>query len=131
MLWHSCKISFSNTGSLDMGICRDSILFISKISLISFSRCQPARRIWVILACWLSVSRGNSDSINWANPRMAFSGLLNSWLMLDRKSDLARLAFSAMARALSSSLFFSSSNLSRCFRWVMSRAAANTPCRVR
>jgi hypothetical protein len=33
------------------------------------------------------------DSMSCAKPRMAFSGVRSSWLMLDRKSDFARLAF--------------------------------------
>ena len=53
--------------------------------------------------------RESADSINWAKPRIALSGLRSSWLMLERKSDLARLAFSATDLALSSSTFFSCS----------------------
>ena len=41
------------------------------------------------------VGAGESDAINWAKPRIALSGVRSSWLMLDRKSDFARLAFSA------------------------------------
>ena len=39
---------------------------------------------------------------------MAFSGERNSWLILDKNSDLARLAFSATPVAACSSRFFSS-----------------------
>ena len=40
-------------------------------------------------------------------PVTPMSGVRSSWLMLDRKSDLARLARSASDLALSSSTFFS------------------------
>ena len=46
-------------------------------------------------------------SMSWAKPRIALSGVRNSWLTLDRKSDFARLAFSATDLALSSSTVFS------------------------
>ncbi len=62
-----------------------------------------------MLSFWAGVGGGESDSISWAKPRMALSGLRSSWLMLERKSDLARLAFSATDLALSSSTFFSCS----------------------
>ncbi len=52
---------------------------------------------------------GDSESINCANPRIAFNGDRNSWLMLERKSDFARLAFSATKVALSNSAFLSNS----------------------
>ncbi len=50
-------------------------------------------------------------------PMMAFSGVRISWLILARKSDLARLARSArcLASVSSSSAFF---------HWVMSRSTA-------
>ncbi len=62
-----------------------------------------------MLAFWVDVGSGEPDSINWAKPRIALSGERNSWLMLERKSDLARLAFSATNLAFSSSTFFSCS----------------------
>ena len=77
------------------------------------------------------VGPGFSDSISWPKPRIAFSGVRSSWLMLDRKSDLARLAFSAAAMALSSSMLFSCSVSSKRLRSVTSRAAANTPRSLR
>ncbi len=53
-----------------------------------------------MLSFWKAVGGGESDSINWAKPRIALSGERSSWLMLDRNSDLARLAFSATEVAL-------------------------------
>ncbi len=45
--------------------------------------------------------------MSWAKPRIALSGERSSWLMLERKSDFARLAFSAAALALFNSTFCS------------------------
>src|SRR5947207_3002414 len=130
MAWHSSMTSARDTGSRDIDSCPDSTFARSRISLISFSRCHPARRIWAMLSFWAGVAGGESDSISWANPRMALSGLRNSWLMLERNSDLARFAFSATDRALSSSTFFSCSTWSSRLPSVMSRAAANTPLEI-
>src|SRR5450432_2120272 len=52
-----------------------------------------------MLRFWETVGDGKPDSISWAKPRIALSGVRNSWLMLDRKSDFAKLAFSATALA--------------------------------
>ena len=41
--------------------------------------------------------------MSWAKPRIALSGVRNSWLMPERKSVFARLAFSAAAMASCSS----------------------------
>ena len=41
------------------------------------------------------------------NPTMAFSGVRISWLMLARKADFRRLAFSAFSLAASSSVMSS------------------------
>ena len=49
------------------------------------------------------VGGGEPDSMSWAKPRIALSGVRSSWLMLERKSDFARLAFSATAMASCSS----------------------------
>jgi hypothetical protein len=49
------------------------------------------------------VGDGAPDSITCANPNIAFSGVRSSWLMPDRKSVLARLAFSAASIARVSS----------------------------
>ena len=118
----------SDTGSCERDTLPDSMTARSRISLISFSRCQPASRIWVIRPDWAAVGGGAADSISWAKPRMALSGLRSSWLMLERKSDLARLAFSAADLAISRLMFVSWSARSKRFRSVTSRAAANTPC---
>ena len=56
-----------------------------------------------MLLVWETVGTGEADSINWAKPRIALSGLRSSWLMLERNSDLARLAFSAVDLAVSNS----------------------------
>ena len=94
MDWHSDKTSASDTDSIDNDTCPDSITARSRISLISFSRCHPAWRIWAMRADWEAVGNGTADSISCAKPRIALSGLRSSWLMLERKSDLARLALS-------------------------------------
>ena len=56
-----------------------------------------------MLRFWVVVGAGDPDSMSWAKPRIALSGVRSSWLMLERKSDFARLAFSATAIALCSS----------------------------
>ena len=48
MAWHSAMTSASETGSSESDTLPDSITARSRISLISFSRCQPAWRIWVM-----------------------------------------------------------------------------------
>ena len=52
-----------------------------------------------MLAVCEAVGGGDSELMSWAKPRMALSGERSSWLMLERKSDFARLAFSAAALA--------------------------------
>ena len=128
MVRHSDMTSDNDTDSGDSDTLPDSITARSRISLISLSRCHPAWRIWAMLSDWEAVGNGEADSISWAKPRIALSGLRSSWLMLERKSDLARLAFSAADLALSSSTFDSCSACSKRLRSVTSRAAANTPC---
>ena len=44
---------------------------------------------------WTGVGSGVDDSIICAKPSIATKGLRSSWLMLERKSDFARLALSA------------------------------------
>ena len=129
--WHSSMTSASDVGSRDSASLPDSICARSRISLISSSRYHPAWRIWSMLAVWEGVGGGESELMSWAKPRIALSGERSSWLMLDRKSDFARLAFSAAALALSSSMLFSCSVRSKRLRSVTSRAAANTPCSFR
>ena len=131
MASQSASTSASDIASWDSESLPDSISARSRISLISSSRYQPACRIWSMLAFWLGVGLGAPDSTSCAKPRIAFSGERSSWLMLDRKSDLARFACSAANLALSSSTLVSCRAWSRNLRSVMSRAAANTPCSVR
>ena len=107
MAWHSAIMSASNTGSSDSDTLPASIAARSRISLISFSRCHPAWRICSIRNAWEGVGAGEDDSISWAKPRIALSGLRSSWLMLERKSDLARLPLSAAALARCNSTFVS------------------------
>jgi hypothetical protein len=99
MARHSSITSASDTGSLDIVSLPDSISARSRISLINSSRYQPALMIWSMLRRCVVVGAGAPDSSSCANPRIAFSGVRSSWLMLERKSDLARLAFSAAAIA--------------------------------
>src|SRR2546423_15694379 len=95
MAWHSRMTSASDVGSFESDRFPDSIWARSRISLISSRRYHPARRISAMLAFCAGVTEVGSDSINWANPRIALSGDRSSWLMLERKLDFARLAFSA------------------------------------
>ncbi|EWS63190.1 hypothetical protein Y695_03577 [Hydrogenophaga sp. T4] len=67
--------------------------------MISSSRYQPALRICPMLRCCVGVGAGVPDSTSCAKPRMALSGVRSSWLMLEMKSVLARLAFSAASTA--------------------------------
>src|ERR1700733_3036810 len=101
MAWHSDMTSDNDTDSGESDTLPDSITARSRISLINLSRCHPAWRIWAMLSAWAGAGAGEADSISWAKPRMALSGLRNSWLMLERKSDFARLAFSAADLAIS------------------------------
>ena len=56
-----------------------------------------------MLRFWVGVGVGAPVSSSWAKPRIALSGVRSSWLMLERNSDLARLALSAAAMASFSS----------------------------
>ena len=60
-----------------------------------------------MLSIWLGEGGGDSVSSSWAKPRIALSGERSSWLMLERKSDFERLAFSANSLALCNSAFCS------------------------
>ena len=71
----------------------------------------------------MKVIPGVPESISCAKPRIALSGVRSSWLMLERKSDLARFACSATDLALSSSTFVSWSSCSLRLRSVTSRIA--------
>src|ERR1022692_518268 len=108
--------SDNDTDSFDNDNFPDSIAARSGTSLISFRRYHPAWRIWAILLAWGTAGDGDADSISCAKPRIALSGVRSSWLMLERKSDLARLAFSAADLAICSLIFVSWSACSKRFR---------------
>ena len=127
MAWHSRRTSVREVGCIDSTRLPASIWERSTISLISSSRYHPDRRICSTLAVWASVGGGVSESMSWAKPRIVLSGARRSWLMQVRKSDFARLAFSASALASSISWLFSCSARSRRFSSVTSRAVRNTP----
>ena len=129
--WQSASTSASAIGSGDIDSLPDSISDRSRISLISSSRYQPACRIWSTLSFCAGVGGGVPESTSCAKPRIAFRGERSSWLMLDRKSDFAWLARSAVILAPCSSRFVSCRVRSSCLRSVTSRAAAITPRSVR
>ena len=90
-----------------------SIFEISRISVISDSRCSPLRMM--VLTNWLCCSvRSRSRRRSWANPRMAFIGVRISWDMLARNRLFARFALSAATLASSSSLVRWATKRSRC-----------------
>ena len=128
---HSSITSSSSTASGDSDTSPDSMTLRSRISLISLRRCHPDWRICRMLSICVGRGGGASDSSNCAKPRMALRGLRSSWLMLERKSDFARLACSAANVARCSSRLLSCKATSNRLRSVMSRAAAKTPCNVR
>ena len=130
MAWQSPNTSASAMGSGESESLPDSISAKSRISLISSSRYQPACRIWSMLSFCAVVGMGEPESISCAKPRIAFRGERNSWLMLERNSDLARLAASAVTFAPTSSAFVSCRAWSRRLRSVTSRAAAMTPLSI-
>ena len=57
--------------------------------MISSSRYHPALRIWSMFRFCAERRDGEPDSRSWAKPRIALSGVRNSWLMLERNSDFA------------------------------------------
>ncbi len=77
-----------------------SILENSNTSLMSASKCSPLLPIIARLSCWLVV-RLLSYASNSLNPKIALSGVRNSWLMFARKVLLARFAASAACCAAS------------------------------
>mmetsp|Transcript_3280 Transcript_3280/g.11534 ORF Transcript_3280/g.11534 Transcript_3280/m.11534 type:complete len:246 (-) Transcript_3280:425-1162(-) len=101
-----------------------SMLATSSTSLISSSRCRPESRISCSLACW-PAGTVESICISWVKPRMAFSGVRNSWLIVARKRPLAWLAASARSLASLSSAVRSATSSSRCSRWRASSASAS------
>ena len=127
MARQSASTSPSAIGSIDIDTRPDSMSDRSRISLISSSRYHPACRICSMLSCCDGVGAGEPVSMSCAKPRIALSGERSSWLMLDRNSDLARLARSAVTFAVCSSSWVCSStspsrrrSASACWRKVLS-----------
>ncbi len=102
--WHSSITSSSETGSSESVSLPDSMSARSRISLIRSSRYQPDLRIWSMCFFCVGVGAGEPVSRSWAKPRIALSGVRSSWLMPERKSDFAWLAFSAASMAAVSSV---------------------------
>ena len=101
-VWKSETISRSMAnglnGALFKVILPDSIFAMSRMSLISASRCSPLRlMIRTYFMCFGASSGSRSRSCE--KPRIAFIGVRISWLMLARKALFARLAAFAASRA--------------------------------
>ena len=104
--WHSRMTSASDTrlerqrqlARLDQREIEDLVDQLQQV---------PARLEDLVDASLLRGRRARARRIpcSWAKPRIALSGVRSSWLMLERKSDFARLAFSAAAMASFSSSF--------------------------
>ena len=111
VMWrHSSSSGRRATGSSDRLSVPDSTLARSRISLIKVSRWRPAFRIWPANSFFCSRVDGRRSELRiCAKPRMALSGVRNSWLIDDTKADLAWLALRASCIASASSPFFSSS----------------------
>ncbi|OIQ68472.1 hypothetical protein GALL_499340 [mine drainage metagenome] len=126
-VWQSAITASKGTASMLSAAWPDSIDARSRMSLTSSSRYQPPLRICARLLCWLGVGAGEPASMSWAKPRMAFKGERNSWLMLDKNSDLAWLAWSACKRAASRLRLVSCKTSSRRFLSEISlRTTRNT-----
>ena len=92
----SDTISSTRTGASVSSRYPDSMRAMSSTSSMRSRRWRPALRMWsTASACWAGMS---SICRSWANPRMELRGVRSSWLMRDRKSLLALLAFSAESR---------------------------------
>ena len=87
----------------------ESMRAICNTSSINFSKCWPAPLISNTLLCCLP--GGKSSSNNWAKPKMAFNGVLSSWLVRDKNMLLDALASSASFLACMASLMFFASNV--------------------
>ncbi len=110
MLSHSPRISPSATGSSERSTVPDSTLARSRISLIRVSRWRPDLRMWLANSFFCASVDGSRSEVRiWAKPRMALSGVRSSWLMDDRKADLAWLALLACSTASASSALLTSS----------------------
>jgi hypothetical protein len=109
----------SSVGTGDSSSFSDSIFDRSRMSHRMPSRFEPALRI---TPRYSRSSRGSSVSIaSSVMPRMAFSGVRISWLMLATNVDFARVADSAACSARLSSAVRSRTCCSRrsafCARW--------------
>ncbi len=95
--------------------------------------CLAARAMWPSAVVRRSPARSRVSS-NSVKPTIADSGVRSSWLMVDRKSDFARLAVSAAACASSASRRALRSACAA-LRAVRSRMfvlmCRGTPCRLR
>ena len=89
-----------------------SMLATSSRSVISTSRCSPDSRIRRMRCCCASLSEASICS-SCAKPRMALSGVRNSWLIVARKRLLAWFAASARCLAWDSSTVRSVTSSSR------------------
>ena len=105
-----------------------SIFERSSTSLMRRSRCLPLT--WMSVSGSLmsgGISPYSSSRIISVKPRMAFIGVRSSWLMLARKSDLARLACSSLRlseRNASAACFCSASSRASSRLVSFSRAAS-------
>ena len=89
----------------------DSTLERSSTSLISSSRCLPLLEMVFRCFCQFASAFPSPRLRTSVKPRIAVIGVRISWLILERKSLLARLASSAASRALRNSFSFSSSSV--------------------
>ncbi|MNL70789.1 hypothetical protein D3C87_1958440 [compost metagenome] len=78
-------------------ICPASIFDMSRISLMTLSRCLPLSWMSRAYSEYLGEPTGPNMPVKRISekPRMALSGVRSSWDMLARNSDLALLAASA------------------------------------
>ncbi len=104
----------TRTGSTERLRSPDSIRAMSMSSLISASRWRPAPSIRSTPS--LSSSLRSDICRSWVKPRMEFSGVRSSWLVLDRNEFFAWVAFIAASLAVVSSAarLASSSSALRC-----------------
>ncbi|MCY1453851.1 hypothetical protein D9M71_708720 [compost metagenome] len=96
----------------------------SRMSLITLSRCSVdsvARAVYSLCSLFCSVVSSSCSM-----PSTPFIGVRSSWLIIARKSDLARLAFSASSRAPTSWAMLRCCSVCACSRaaarWLMWRA---------
>ncbi len=92
----SSTIGIRSVASISIFKFPDSTADKSSISFISFKRCFPDEVTWSNLSFWW-IGNGFIESllIRSVKPKIAFMGVLNSWLIWVKNSVLAWLAFSA------------------------------------